>query len=80
MKINLHCTDERGVVMVKINTKVDIKGLIIDIDDNGVLTVANKEDSDTVNIVNLIKRFKGTDATISISKSEKGDFDESKAE
>lgn len=70
--------NERGVIManlIKLDTKASVKGLLVDIDDEGNMVVAGKEDSETVNIIKLIKKFKKHEIMLSISKSEKGDFD-----
>lgn len=70
---------ERGEIManlIKLDTKATIKGLLVEIEDNGSMVVAGKDESETINIIKLIKMFKNHEINLSISKSEKGDFDE----
>lgn len=57
--------------MVKEDTKTVIKGLISDIDESSNLTVVDKDDTDTINIHDILKEFVGSETTISIAKSEK---------
>jgi hypothetical protein len=72
---------ERGVIManlVKLDTKASVNGLLVSIDDNGDMVVAGKDESETVNVIKIIKMFLNHEIKLSISKSEKGDFDEEK--
>lgn len=57
--------------MVTEKTNVVVKGLISEIDENGVITVIDKDETDTVNIISLIEPFVGSDFALSITKSEK---------
>lgn len=64
--------------LVKLDTKASVNGLLVSIDDNGDMVVAGKDESETVNVIKIIKMFLNHEIKLSISKSEKGDFDEEK--